>query len=200
MKLFAILFQLLLATHADLYANGTAKGKIAELFTQEYWSGEIKPEDLTVINGDGRRMEVIFKKTVVISKGSEKVVICKGSKVRFTGSEIYHIDAKSPGCKVGDLEAVEGTTIGFWESEDNLLRSIVTAKPVKMRSHTWPAKSQLLFYFYDKGGLMLYAAVLGSDLKGTKYKAGQKVYIGSIRDSDAEQTDTLSLYGEDPTL
>jgi hypothetical protein len=47
---------------------------------------------------------------------------------------------------------------------------------------------------------MLYAVVLGEDLKSTPYKAGQKVYIGKLEDSDAKKSGTLSLSGRDPTL
>ncbi|MCC7405072.1 MAG: hypothetical protein IT288_11800 [Bdellovibrionales bacterium] len=200
MNIPAIFLLLYSVGSSNLVADETAKGNIAEIFSQKYWSGQIKPETLTVKNGDGRRMEMVFTKTVVISKGSEKVVICKRSKVRFTGAEIYYIEANSAGCKVGDLEAVEGTTIEFWEDGENTLRSIKIAKSTILRGYTWPAQSTLYFDNDEDRKPRLYAALLGADLKGTQFTSGQKVYVGRIIDDTGRRNDELSLVGEDPTL
>ena len=168
-------------------------------FSKKYWDNQFKKEDLNVIHGDHRRIEAVAKREIKLKRGDLQIVVCSGSTVRITGKEIYYIDTKSPGCKVGDYEAAAGTTITFSEDQSNLLTSIVTARPIKARGREWPANSKLLFYFKDGGEIFVYAVVLGEDLKGTPYKKGDKVYIGSIMDEDDKMSDELSLSGEDPT-
>ncbi|MCB0387074.1 MAG: hypothetical protein KDD43_16890, partial [Bdellovibrionales bacterium] len=114
--------------------------------------------------------------------------------------EIWHIDTKSPGCKVGDYEAAVGTTISFWESESNRLRSLVIAKSMKVRGYTWPANSNLLFGYGPDPLGYLYAVELGADLKGTKFKKGQRVYVGEIIDDTGKRDDKLSLEGDEHHL
>ena len=166
---------------------------------KKYWVGQLNPEKVTVTKAGGYSAYLTIKENFDLQKGSTKISLCKGSEMYLNGDEIWHIDTKSAGCKVGDYEAAAGTTITFSEDQSNLLTSIVTARPIKARGREWPANSKLLFYFKDGGEIFVYAVVLGEDLKGTPYKKGDKVYIGSIMDEDDKMSDELSLSGEDPT-
>jgi len=169
-------------------------------FISKYWPGQFDSGAVSHVRGGDPYLTLRFERTTSFKKGDTSLTLSKGSIVAFNGDLIYGVETKSPGCKVGDLEAVEGTTIRFSETEHNTLKAIVTAKPVQLRGYTWPANSNLLFFIDDEINPMLYAVVLGEDLKGTPYKAGQKVYIGKLEDSDAKKTGTLSLTGRDPTL
>ena len=169
-------------------------------FSKKYWDNQFKQEDLNVIHGDHRRIEAVAKREIKLKRGDLQIVVCSGSTVRITGKEIYYIDTKSPGCKVGEYEAAAGTTISFWESQSNELRSIVIAKAVKVRGYTWPANSKLLFEKDENRKLRLYAVELGDDLAGTDYLKGQKVYVGRIIDDTGRRNDELSTHGEDPIL
>ena len=169
-------------------------------FSKKYWDNQFKQEDLNVIHGDHRRIEAVAKREIKLKRGDLQIVVCSGSTVRITGKEIYYIDTKSPGCKVGEYEAAAGTTISFWESQSNELRSIVIAKAVKVRGYTWPAKSTLFFESGPDPLGYLYAVELGDDLKGTTFGKGQKVFVGEIIDTTGKRNDVLSLDGEDPHL
>ena len=183
--------------------EGNAKDESPEAiiagFVGKYWAGQLSAEDLGFKLGAIDDLDVEILRNVSFKKKKVAIVLTKGAIVRFRGIEIMTVDTKSPGCKVGDYEAAAGTTITFSEDQSNLLTSIVTARPIKARGREWPANSKLLFYFKDGGEIFVYAVVLGEDLKGTPYKKGDKVYIGSIMDEDDKMSDELSLSGEDPT-
>jgi len=169
-------------------------------FISKYWPGQFDSGAVSLVRGGGPHFTLRFERATSFRKGDTSLTLSKGSIVEFNGDLIYSVETKSPGCKVGDLEAVEGTTIEFWEADHNLIRALVTSKPVRLRGYTWPAKSKLLFYIDEKINPILYAVVLGGDLKGTEYKVGQKVYIGKLGDPDAQKSGPLSLNGQDPTL
>ena len=183
--------------------EGNAKDESPEAiiagFVGKYWAGQLSAEDLGFKLGAIDDLDVEILRNVSFKKKKVAIVLTKGAIVRFRGIEIMTVDTKSAGCKVGDYEAAAGTTITFSEDQSNLLTSIVTARPIKARGREWPANSKLLFYFKDGGDIFVYAVVLGEDLKGTPYKKGDKVYIGSIMDEDDKMSDELSLSGEDPT-
>jgi len=169
-------------------------------FVETYWAGKITPDDLAFVRGYEDDLTVKFIKALTIDKKGTAIHVCANSQVRFIGRMIWEIEAKSAGCKVGDLEAVEGTTIEFWESSVNSVRSIVTAKPAKLRGYIWPARSTLFFDTDPERKPRLYAALLGDDLKGSQFTSGQKVYVGRIIDDTGRRNDELSLVGEDPIL
>ena len=168
-------------------------------FIKKNWGSQFSAEDVVFVRGGMHRFTFEFKNEVNLQKHGVKIHVCKGAEIRFNGSEIWDFNTKSAGCKVGEYEAAAGTTITFSAGQSNFLTSIVTAKPVKARGREWPANSKLLFYFKDGGDIFVYAVVLGEDLKGTPYKKGDKVYIGSIMEEDDKMSDELSLSGEDPT-
>ncbi|MCB9084356.1 MAG: hypothetical protein H6624_08420 [Bdellovibrionaceae bacterium] len=185
-----------------LVAEGADQDGLIEkfrVFNRDFLSGKLSADSVEVKEGGIRRFVLRFLQKMDFQHRETKLVFCKDSIVEFYGSQISEINTKSPGCKVGDYEAAAGTTITFSAGQSNFLTSIVTAKPVKARGREWPANSKLLFYFKDGGDIFVYAVVLGEDLKGTPYKKGDKVYIGSIMEEDDKMSDELSLSGEDPT-
>ena len=167
---------------------------------KKYWVGQLNPEKVTVTKAGGYSAYLTIKENFDLQKGSTKISLCKGSEMYLNGDEIWHIDTKSPGCKVGEYEAAAGTTISFWETETNRLRSLVIAKSMKVRGYTWPAKSTLFFESGPDPLGYLYAVELGDDLKGTTFGKGQKVFVGEIIDTTGKRNDVLSLDGEDPHL
>ena len=171
-----------------------------EKLNSRYWSGKIPIGIVEVVEAGNYDVDLIVKDAFELTLNSKRVTLCKDAKVRFVRGEIWHIDTKSPGCKVGEYEAAAGTTISFWESQSNELRSIVIAKAVKVRGYTWPAKSTLFFESGPDPLGYLYAVELGDDLKGTTFGKGQKVFVGEIIDTTGKRNDVLSLDGEDPHL
>ena len=167
---------------------------------KKYWVGQLNPEKVTVTKAGGYSAYLTIKENFDLQKGSTKISLCKGSEMYLNGDEIWHIDTKSPGCKVGDYEAAAGTTITFWESQSNELRSIVIAKAVEERGYTWPANSTLFFDTDENNKLRLYKVELGGDLKGTKYKKGTFVYVGRFIDDTGRRDNELHLFGEDVHL
>ena len=167
---------------------------------KKYWVGQLNPEKVTVTKAGGYSAYLTIKENFDLQKGSTKISLCKGSEMYLNGDEIWHIDTKSPGCKVGEYEAAAGTTISFWETETNRLRSLVIAKSMKVRGYTWPANSNLLFGYGPDPLGYLYAVELGADLEGTKFKKGQRVYVGEIIDDTGKRDDKLSLEGDEHHL
>ena len=131
-----------------LVAEGADQDGLIEkfrVFNRDFLSGKLSADSVEVKEGGIRRFVLRFLQTVDFQHRETKLVFCKDSIVEFYGSQISEINTKSPGCKVGDYEAAVGTTISFWESQSNELRSIVIAKAVDERGYTWPANSTLFF-------------------------------------------------------
>ena len=169
-------------------------------FIKKNWGSQFSAEDVVFVRGGMHRFTFEFKNEVNLQKHGVKIHVCKGAEIRFNGSEIWDFDTKSPGCKVGEYEAAAGTTISFWESQSNELRSIVIAKAVEERGYTWPANSTLFFDTDENNKLRLYKVELGGDLKGTKFKKGTFVYVGRFIDDTGRRDNELHLFGEDVHL
>ena len=184
--------------------EGNAKDESPEAiiagFVGKYWAGQLSAEDLGFKLGAIDDLDVEILTKVSFKKKEIAIVLTKGAIVRFRGIEIMTVDTKSAGFKVGEYEAAAGTTISFWESQSNELRSIVIAKAVEERGYTWPANSTLFFDTDENNKLRLYKVELGGDLKGTKYKKGTFVYVGRFIDDTGRRDNELHLFGEDVHL
>ncbi|MCB0387073.1 MAG: hypothetical protein KDD43_16885, partial [Bdellovibrionales bacterium] len=82
-----------------------------EKLNSRYWSGKIPIGIVEVVEAGNYDVDLIVKDAFELTLNSKRVTLCKDAKVRFVRGEIWHIDTKSPGCKVGDYEAAVGTTI-----------------------------------------------------------------------------------------
>ncbi|MCB9086639.1 MAG: hypothetical protein H6624_20020 [Bdellovibrionaceae bacterium] len=202
--LVAVFLAVVILSSQDTYGAET-KGKDRlekelEKLNSRYWGGKIPVGRVKVVEAGNYDVDLVAMDVFELKRNSIGVILCKDAEVRFVRSEIWHINTKSAGCKVGEYEAAAGTTISFWETETNRLRSLVIAKSMKVRGYTWPANSNLLFGYGPDPLGYLYAVELGADLEGTKFKKGQRVYVGEIIDDTGKRDDKLSLEGDEHHL